>query len=376
MTQQPLSRSAGGHALTVLCLTLLIMTGFSCFADPAASRTPDIYITGNYWEGDIEIPCYWVNGERKELSLPDSVYHFGVTAIAAEKDKVCVVGYYRDDSNDESSTACYWVNGEYKALSMPDSALSSVAYAIAAADGKVYAAGAHGDDETSTVCYWVDGVRTDLSCAPFLVSAITVSDGNVYIAGVYEYEYDDGDYYQRIDQACYWADGVLTVLPGQEVYSSAITVSDGNIYISGAYGYEDNDRNYQPTEDYQPTIKACYWVNGKRKALSLPDSAVYSFTTDISVADGSVYAAGGYEDGDIFIACYWTDGVRTDMPAPTQYAEIEIIAAADGKVYAVGEYFDDNTRKWKACYWIDGVRTDLPDSQEGELYIDYAMVLR
>ncbi len=95
MTRKSLSRSAGGYALTALCLTLLIMTGLSCFAGPAASRTPDIYIAGFFRDGETEKPCYWVNGERKVLSLPVSVYDFGVRDIAAGEGIICVAGYYR-----------------------------------------------------------------------------------------------------------------------------------------------------------------------------------------------------------------------------------------------------------------------------------------
>lgn len=163
MTRKSLSRSAGGYALTALCLTLLIMTGLSCFAGPAASRTPDIYIAGFFRDGETEKPCYWVNGERKVLSLPVSVYDFGVRDIAAGEGIICVAGYYRIFPDDIAPTACYWEDGVRTDLPAPIRSIEIET--ITAADGKVYAAGEYFDDNTRKrkVCYWIDGIRTDLS---------------------------------------------------------------------------------------------------------------------------------------------------------------------------------------------------------------------
>ncbi|MFQ3547117.1 MAG: hypothetical protein SNJ56_02170, partial [Termitinemataceae bacterium] len=73
----------------------------------------------------------------------------------------------------------------------------------------------------------------------------------------------------------------------------------------------------------------------------------------------SVYVAGSISlIGGGTKACYWKDGVRTDLPVAnaTAYG----IAVAGDTVYVVGTYGNPQ----KACLWVNGVKSDLPDGSE------------
>lgn len=71
----------------------------------------------------------------------------------------------------------------------------------------------------------------------------------------------------------------------------------------------------------------------------------------------NIYIAGSYMDGNTEKACYWKNGVRTDLDG----IQASGIYISDGKIYLAGtflkrDYWGGNNHKLP-CYWIDGVRT-------------------
>jgi len=58
----------------------------------------------------------------------------------------------------------------------------------------------------------------------------------------------------------------------------------------------------------------CYWNGKSRIDLPLPTGVSINLVNFITVVDGDVYAAGYYYDIDGTTACYWKNGVRTDLP--------------------------------------------------------------
>jgi hypothetical protein len=117
--------------------------------------------------------------------------------------------------------------------------------------------------------------------------------------------------------------------------------------------------------------KACYWRDGVR--TDLPDSdkvesiaiAVSGAVSgiDIAVSGGSVYVAGNYYGNTInnSTAYYWKDGVKTDLPHPGNAGGCFAITVSGGSVYVAGAYsMNDNSTT--GCYWKDGVRTDLQET--------------
>ena len=88
----------------------------------------------------------------------------------------------------------------------------------------------------------------------------------------------------------------------------------------------------------------------------------------------SVYVAGMYVNNDKKIACYWKDGVKTDvLPAGTNISSVKAIAVSEGSVYIAGYYYTgyyhDLDVSLKAFYWKDGVKTDLPGGNSNAIAI-------
>jgi len=334
-------------------------------SDEENPQLPDppgtVFVSGMYGNGIRNIACYWKDGEKTDLELPTGAIDSLASKIAVSGGSVHIAGYYWDGN----TTACYWKDGVLTKLSLPAGASRSVAYAIAVSGGSVYIAGIYYEDDNRIACYWKDGVIKDLELPTGVVesnaTAIAVSGGSVYILGGYSDE--DWNY-------CYWKDGVridLTLPNSAETGRSsagAIAVLNGSVYIAGRYEYEDEDN-----------ATACYWKDGVRTDLAVPAGTVYSRTNEITVSGSSVYITGNYEDGDDnTIACYWKDGVKTDITLPIS-AETSVargIAVSNGSVHIAGMYgyYDDND-EWNtiACYWKDGVITDLALPAE-EKYMD------
>ena len=348
--------------------------------DPQAGST--VYIAGVYDDGYTKTPCYWKNGARTDLPIPagtDSAWNFFL-AVSPNGDVhitgAYVSGSYRND--DYTSTRCYWKNGVRTDLPAPDGTESGAGDIAIAPNGDVYIAGAYGsgsyrnDDYTSTACYWKNGIRADLpvpdgteSSAYFIAIA---SNGDVYIAGYYE----SGSGYNSTWTACSWKNGIMADLSVPDgihyIDIAGIAVSpNGDVYIAGDYESGSRDDN-----TYTSTL--CYWKNGVRTDLPVPAGAVERFIgfseKSIAVApNGAVYIIGGYsdDDGDTHTACYWKNGVRSDLPLPagaeSSTYNIALAVSSNGDAYIAGSYSsgsqDDGTFTSTACYWKNGVRTDL-----------------
>ena len=117
---------------------------------------------------------------------------------------------------------------------------------------------------------------------------------------------------------------------------------------------------------------ACYWTDGVRTDLTVPGCS--SEANGITVSDGVVYAAGLYWDDHYTrpTACYWKDGVRTDLVVPEYYSQAYGITLSGGAVYVAGDYFDGSSKI--PCYWKDGVKIDLTAVPEYPSYA-YAIII-
>ncbi len=78
-----------------------------------------------------------------------------------------------------------------------------------------------------------------------------------------------------------------------------------------------------------------------------------------------VYLAGYYDNGDTStynIACYWKNGVKTDLTTEESIATSIYIEGSD--VYITGVLFYGYAGK-TVCYWKNGVRTDVASNIGG-----------
>jgi hypothetical protein len=197
----------------------------------------------------------------------------------------------------------------------------------------VYVAGQY-NDGNSRACYWLNGKRTDLDGGNMntYVTAITVADGDVYIAGYYEYS--SPKYI-----ACYWKNGTRIDLdsgPDVNAGAQAITVLRGTVFAAGFYTISSD-------------TYACYWINGTLKALDSGSAPINACANGITVHDGTIYTTGQYETGgSMYYACYWRNEIKTNLSFAPSYAyRANAITAVNGNIYIVGQ-------EWAACYWKNG----------------------
>jgi hypothetical protein len=211
---------------------------------------------------------------------------------------------------------------------------------IYVSEGTVYAAGFSAAGSSIVPCYWVNGLRADLPVRDGSGSAreILVSNGTLYVVG------------SSGGVPCFWANGVRTDLPteGKDGVASSVFVTGDTAYIAGSI--------HQSLLQWSP----CYWVNAAR--VDLDDNGL---TNSIFVSENTVYAT-GMRHG---IACSWVNGVGTDLKCegPILSQSGSSIKVSGGTVYIAGGYQSRSAiaqsllgPKYVACYWKDGARTDLP----------------
>jgi hypothetical protein len=110
------------------------------------------------------------------------------------------------------------------------------------------------------------------------------------------------------------------------------------VYVAGYY---DNGPNYI----------ACYWKDGLKTDLPGLDGGAAS----ISVSGGTVYTAGSLGDG--VTPCYWTNTTRTDLPAGSDGGNASSICVSSGTVYNAGYY---STPSYSfPCYWNNNSLVDI-----------------
>jgi hypothetical protein len=136
------------------------------------------------------------------------------------------------------------------------------------------------------------------------------------------------------DKSCYWVNGKQTYFPGTDFVPLSIAVSSGKVY---AAGFSQSDGN------------ACYFADGVKTDLT---AGTNSFALSIAVSDSKVYVSGYYAIGNKEQACYWVNGAKIDLPEGNIAYSIFV---SGGKVYVAGVYGGAT----KACYWVDGVKTNL-----------------
>jgi len=354
-----------------------------------------VYARGRYFVSGSGKFAYWVDGVRKDLNAPAG-YELGTNGFfRVSGGKVYLLGgsYYGGDTR----KYCYWVDGVRKDLDIP-SGHTSIGYSgdPVLSNGKVYAVGTYcryvDNEETSRkACYWVDGVRTDLSVPAGIEFSearhITVSDGKIYVVGSYGKFVDINDNSRYIGKACYWVNGVwkdLQIPAGIEssVASSGhqeTNISGGKVYVAGSYGnYEDWGDGYKRYK-----AKACYWIDGVRTDLSVPAGLVEeSYASHLIVSGGKVYIRGECHINTMpyYSFFYWVDGMRTDLVVPSEaaeafYAFYEGFIVSDGKVYVIGDSCADvrgvDLNYYRGVfYWVDGVRTSF-DANLGNNFIGF-----
>jgi hypothetical protein len=346
----------------------------------------DIYVAGTEYDGTNTILCYWKNGQK--VTFPSTGYVMINDFIVSGSD-VYVLG---SEMGNGTVSHCYWKNG-VKVL-LPNAA-STKGMAISGSD--VYVAGEifNADDEW-IACYWKNGILTTLTTHPSFVNAIAISGEDVYIAGCDERDHyiTDDDYWIPTAKACYWKNGNVTTLTDGNNHAEAyaITISEGNVYVAGEImTWDDVAKNviYIPfywngttrtdlTDGTQRIImdtiivsssnvyvlgkeqeqsgsgnwKPAYWKNGNKVYLNRMDDYGAMHSNLMAISGSNVYVAGE----SMGVACYWKNGVKMP-PLSLMESSATAIAVYGTDVYVSGRE-NDGTQSI-ACYWKNGTKVEL-----------------
>jgi hypothetical protein len=197
-------------------------------------------------------------------------------------------------------------------------------------------------DQLFAASYTRNGVSTAIPLPTVgEVTSVFVKGADVHLAGTYG-RFAPGEtgpgYVPEV--AYVFVNGVRSDLESQGVWPrvNKVLVSDaGDIFAVGA---SDPDMPF-------------YARNGAVHRLEHPgyDGSAW----DVFVQGDDVYVAGSYREanGD-FRACYWKNGVRSDLPGGVM-SEAKGIVLVGTDVWVVGWYGDYPTAS-RACSWKNGVR--------------------
>jgi hypothetical protein len=289
-------------------------------------------------------------GSTTNGSTNNTVTSSATGAICIYNGKVYVLGAYATNG---VGKPCYWENGKRIDIDI-ESAETAQIRAIAVIGGDIYLAGVVGDHSSSnvmeTACYWKNGKRYDLFAdnRDSRLVALAVNNNGVYAAGDF-YDQNSGHkkgFYQRIDQP-----ESPTVLSGQIYSIYDMIIDGGKFYIAG--NYTDSG-----------VIKPCYWINQALTQLNGSDCRADT----IAVSGNHVYTAGRYSTSQK--AFYWIDQVKQADFSENRVSVSDIIVLG-GDVYSIGDY--GSIPNQRACYWKNGIRTDLPHGGVAGLTIDTAV---
>ncbi len=225
---------------------------------------------------------------------------------------------------DNDSVPWHFAEGEAKPLSLPPGASWGQAYDCVCEDGNRYILGAYSADSHARICYWVNGVRRDIDVQDedggAYASALFVYQGDVYVVGSYKKSID-----AYAARPCYWKNGLRFELSGSPAYEPThLLVDERGVVVSLGSGI---------------------WRDGVYTELSAPPGAhagpgfILRHDNDLYVAGSVVFSAAS---GDYTMPCYWKNGVRIDLPLPSEggvmTGNVVRLAMVNNSLFAAGWY--------------------------------------
>jgi hypothetical protein len=264
----------------------------------------------------------WNNGSEQQFGTADESRVMDLAKRGSDLYAAGYSGYY--------PAAAYWKNGTLTVL--PDDVNGNpveCANAICLYGTDVYIAGGpfYGP---GTGTLWVNGVAVPLiGCAD--AKDVTVSDGDVYVAGT-----TAGSF---VPVAAYWKNGSATVVGDYSSFSESravsIAVAGNDVYVVG------DDQG-----------SASFWKNGQLQYL--PGLGSNSEGVAVATSGNDVYVLVLEDDptGNYVVGGVYKNGsrIQTLNGYPTA------LAVKDGVVYVSGCFSDDNLPYNYSGYWKNGVR--------------------
>lgn len=194
---------------------------------------------------------------------------------------------------------------------------------------------------------WKNGVPTRLHTDFYegQLTDIIVKNGTTHCVG---YFYETATSKPRIMYLINES-GVFVTSGANYAYSKKMFIKDDVVYIAG-------NETTSPTDN---TDRAKYWRNGV--SIPLSSGTTDHYANDIFVdSNNDVHICGSsYNAG--FIPKYWKNGVETLLETPDK-GHTSAILKVNNDVFIVGGVSNFGSSNSKACYWKNGIRTDLPNT--------------
>jgi hypothetical protein len=273
-------------------------------------KNDDIYAVGIYYYsgemsgGDLQRPCYWENGVKKDLK------GYITKEIFFDNDDMYITGYYVKPNGLLKS--CYWKNGERFDYEQNGSGL-------VIHNGDLYTVGYYEEDGQNHACYWKNEERFDLPGGVEAVG-IDVEGNNTLVYGIEEYG--------TVEDYCYWINGVIYYVEDDVWEIKDVCIKYGVIYVVASYTYHDEDKY---THFYP-----CYWINGVRGDLPMEPGlgGVSQDKLEIFIDNGNFYVFAIHSNE---MLRYWKNGEFVELPSEYNYNFNSSFIYDDG-IYVCGSY--------------------------------------
>lgn len=352
---------------TLLSALVMIAVFFiSCKKDNGGDD-PDngslnVYLGGSDMSGDGRRPCYWKNDTR--VDLPNA--HGGdVYGISVDGSNVYTSGRTWEDPGQTIYLPCYWLNGSRKEMEIFHERSVGIARSILAFDGTVYSAGVCSDSLTffanngwrNIPCYWKNGkiIRLEMldgfgnASASSLTLVAAPNRVITYISGT---SYAPSGY----DEPCYWKiDPMEATTPDADIEPAALDDMGYGGAATGVGGVTGNIIFVGYVDNEDGVNNPCFWQNGARTDLSKVSENGHGAATGVAIGDGALYIS-GYTDNNFQdrVPCVWKNGTRTDLPLPAgaESADATGCKLVDGNLYVSGTVYAPSGEF--PCYWKNG----------------------
>lgn len=224
--------------------------------------------------------------------------------------------------------AVLWKNQVATPLTLP-TGNRAAAYYLAISGTDVYIAGAD-LNATPKMTYWKNQTWLFSGDNNSVAEGFAVSGSDIHVGG-----YETTPSFR----AAYWKNGVKTLYAGGFLtYSYDLFLNGTDVYLAGYIANAIGD------------IQIGYWKNGT--FVSLTPFSTSGDVYSIIVKGTDVYVTGQNEAG---AWGYWKNGVFSVIPGSLKPWAIDI--AANGDVYVGGT--ESVGGQTQACFWKNGVKTNL-----------------
>ncbi|MDJ1502001.1 IPT/TIG domain-containing protein [Xanthocytophaga agilis] len=336
------------------------VTSFS----PASAFVGDtITITGNNFNTNIEknviafgnraAEIVSISATEMKVIVPKEAFSSKISlnmdgkATTTATDFTLMKMYFAGYDNNASK---YWISSPITTAStaLSNGTIRDYSAAMSVSDGNVYIAGRQSYNGVLVAKYWKNGTAKNLSDSVYntYATSVVASNGNVYVAG---YGYEAG---KSALVAKYWKNDTTVVkLTNGDYhnYTTGIASVNGDVYVAG-YGYEAGKDEYV----------AKYWKNGQQ--MNLTDGSMEARTTGIFVVNGDVYVTGYvYNASGNEIATFWKNGV--EAPLSTVSSAATALAVVGSDVYVAGYEYKNSIPV--ATYWKNGTAQNLEHGTSG-----------